>query len=131
MKASELKKIIPWQELKVINRSKELGKVLGNMAGKIDRIPALYETDGKDDAVCQLHYFDTCGSADWYVFEADMETGEAIGFCTMSGQFDDPCAEFGYIDLFDLCKSARINPDLHFAGITKGEINNRRYGKAA
>ena len=129
MTVAALKKIIPWQELKVINRSKELGMVVKAMANRIDHIPALYETDGNNNAVCQLHYFDTQSSMDWYIFETDMDTGKAFGFGTYTGEFDDPYAEYGYIDLFDLCKSARINLDLYFGGITKAEIERRKYGK--
>jgi hypothetical protein len=131
MEVTELKKIIPWQELRVIERSKELRSVLKRMADRIDHIPALYETDGDNEAKCLLHYFDTCGAADWYVFEVDAETGNAFGFVTYSGNMSDHDAEYGYIDLKDLCKSARINLDLHFSGITKAEINNQRYGKTA
>ena len=126
MKASELHRIIPWQELKVIEQSTELGKVLDDMAQAIDHIPQLYETDGNNEAVCQLHYFDTAGSADWYIFEVDMTTGDAFGFVNLSGEFDDPYAEYGYVNVFELCKNARINLDLYFDGITKAEINNRR-----
>jgi hypothetical protein len=101
------------------------------MAESIDPVPTLYETDGNNEAKCVLHYFDIKGSADWYVFEVDMETSEAFGFVTLSGDIADHCAEFGYINLSDLCKMANINLDLHFEGITKAEIKQRKYGKAA
>ena len=122
MDIKQLMKITPWQELKVIQKSKELLKVFKDRAVKIDTIPNLYETDGKLEAVCKLHYFDTKGAADWYIFEMDQDTGQAFGFTTLSGDFNDPYAEWGYIDLFDLCKSSRINLDLHFSGITKAKI---------
>jgi hypothetical protein len=131
MEVNDLKKIIPWQELYCIEHSRELRNVLKNMAERISHIPALYETDGDDEAKCVLHYFDIQGSADWYVFEVEAETGRAFGFVTYSGNIADPDAEFGYIDLKDLCKSARINLDLHFSGITKAEIKNKKYGNAA
>jgi len=131
MEASELKKIIPWQELCVIERSGELKEVLKEMAAGIDRIPALRETDGDKNAKCVLHYFDTQGAADWYVFEIDMKTMEGFGYVTFSGNIADPNSEFGYINVGDLCKLARINLDLHFKGITKAEILERKYGKAA
>ena len=126
MKLDDLKRIIPWQELEVINKSRELRKVVQDMADRIDHIPAIYETEGNGEAQCVLHYFDTMGAADWYIFEVDQETGEAFGFTTLSGDIADPNAEFGYFDLYDLCKVARINLDLHFAGITKAEILQRR-----
>ena len=132
-KADKLKKIIPCDELWMIEHSRELTKVLYGMAEKIDHIPALRETDGDKDAKCVLHYFDTCGSADQYVFEVDFETMQGFGYAALCG-FDgvpDPCDEFGYIDIGDLCKSARINLDLHFSGITKAEILERKHGKAA
>jgi len=131
MKAKELEKIIPWQELICIRRSRELRKVLEEMADDIDRIPALRGTDGDKNAECVLHYFDACGSADWYVFEIDMETKQAFGYVAFSGDIADPDAEFGYIDISGLCKSARINLDLHFSGITKAEILRRKYSETA
>ena len=126
MKLEELETIIPWQELEVIQKSRELRKVIQDMANRIDHIPIIYETEGNGEAQCVLHYFDTLGSADWYVFELDLETGEAFGFTTLSGDIADPYAEFGYFDLSELCKMARTNLDLHFAGITKKEILHRR-----
>jgi len=131
MEVKELKKIIPWQELYCIEHSRELRNVLKEMAEDIDHLPALYETDGDKNAECVLHYFDTYGAADWYVFEIDTETKQAFGFVTLSGDIADPDAEFGYIDLGELCKSARINLDLHFSGITKDEIFKRKHGKTA
>jgi hypothetical protein len=113
-----------------MKRSKELQNALKDMAEIIGRIPAIYETDGDNEAKCALHYFDSNGSADWYVFEIDAETGEAFGFAALSGDIADPCAEFGYIALDNLCKMARINLDLYFDGITKAEIIQRKYGKA-
>jgi len=122
MIVEELRKITPWQELKVIDKSRELKKVFSDMANRIT-VPALYETDGNNEAQAVFHYFDTCGSADWFIFEANLETGEGFGFVTFSGEIDDPDGEFGYIDLFDLAKSARINIDLHYRdGITKEQI---------
>jgi len=128
MKLDDLKKITPCQELQVINRSRELKKVFADMAERIT-VPALYETDDNKEAKAVLHYFDTCGSADWYIFEADLETGQGFGFVTYSGLIKDRDAEFGYVDLFDLAKSARINLDLHYyEGITKKEILEKRRG---
>jgi hypothetical protein len=101
------------------------------MAESIDHIPALYETDGNDVAKCSLHYFDIQSPADLYIFEVDMETGEAFGFVTLSGDIADHEAEFGYIDLKSLCKEVNINLDLHFEGITKANIKLQKYGKAA
>ena len=128
MDVEKLKKIVPWQELLVIEDSKELMGVLEAMAGRID-IPALGGTDGKGDAAAVLHYFNTMGAGDWYIFEADLETGEAFGFVTLSGDIADPFAEFGYIDLNALCRDARINLDLHFSGISKKEIMKKKWGK--
>jgi len=128
MKTDDLKKITPWEELKVINRSRELKQIFADMAERT-AVPALYETDSNKDAKAVFHYFDTQGSADWYIFEADLETGQGFGFVTYSGFIEDPNAEFGYVDLFDLAKSARINLDLHYHdGITKKEILEKRHG---
>lgn len=131
MDVNKLKKIIPWQQLRVIERSTELKQVLEDMANSIDHIPAIYETDGADDAKCVLHYFDIESSADWYVFEVDFDSGEMFGFATLSGDIADHNAEFGYIDLDDLISLGRINLDMHFDGITKSEIKLERYGKTA
>ena len=126
MKLSDLKKLIPWQELDIVESVRELQKAAQAMADHIGNIPALYETDGDGNAQCVLHYFDTRGSADWYIFEVDPGTGEAFGFTTLSGDFTDPNAEWGYIWLPELTKRARINLDLHFNGITKAEIRNKQ-----
>jgi len=131
MDVSELERLIPKSELYCIKRSRELKQVLADMAEKIDRVPALYETDGDKNAVCKLHYFDTCGAADWYVFEVDAETLEAFGFAALDGDITDWNAEFGYIDLKGLIASERINLDLHFEGITKGDIYKARNAVAA
>ena len=126
MKLSELKKLIPCQELDIVESVRELRETAQAMADRLAHIPALYETDGDGSAQCLLHYFDTRGSADWYIFELDPETGEAFGFTTLSGDFTDPDAEWGYIWLPELTKRARINLDLHFSGITKAEIRHRQ-----
>jgi hypothetical protein len=128
MEVTDLINIIPLQERYLISHSKELQEKVKRMAERIVRIPALRETDGDENAKCDIHYFDTRGAADWYVFEVNMEAGEAFGFVTFSGDIADPDAEFGYIDLKDLCQSSRINLDLHFSGITKADIMKRRQG---
>jgi len=129
MKIEELNKITPWPELEVIMQSRELRAIFADMAKRIEHIPAIGETDGNDDAQAVFHYFDTFGSADWYVFEVDLQTGEGFGFVTLSGDITDPYAEYGYINLFDLAKNARLNLDLHYhEGITKKQIWNKRYG---
>jgi len=125
MELNQLKKIIPYQELRVIERSKELKQVIKDMAEEIEHIPVLYETDGKDSK-CVLHYFNIAGSADWYIFEVDFLSGEGYGFVTLSGRLNDPFAEFGYVNLYELCKIDVINLDLHFAGITKSQIMEKR-----
>ncbi|MCL2093000.1 MAG: hypothetical protein FWH12_02290 [Treponema sp.] len=131
MNVDDLKKLVPWQELEVIEGSRELSKVLARMAERIDHIPVLYETENLEDeqAHCYLHYFNIAGSADWYIFEVDMETMEGFGFVTLSGDFDDHNAEFGYVHVGELCEIALINLDLHFGGITRAEIKRRRYGE--
>lgn len=130
MKIEELYNIVPWQQLRMIKQSRELRAIFSDMVKAINRIPALRETENNNEARAVFHYFDTCGSADWYVFEANLETGEGFGFVTLSGEITDPCAEFGYINLFELAKTARLNLDMHyFEGITKNQIWLERYGK--
>jgi len=131
MTVTQLRQLVPAAEMAAIRRSAELSQCLADMAANIGHIPALYETDGNNAAVCQLHYFDIAGAADWYIYEIDQSTGEAFGFATLSGEFNDPCAEYGYIDLYDLLRMPRINLDLHFSGLSKTEINQRRYGVTA
>jgi len=126
VKIEELSKITPIQELVVIMRSRELRQVFADMAERTV-VPALYETENNNEAQAIFHYLDTCGSADWYVFEVDLETGEGFGFVTFSGDITDPDAEFGYVDLKPLINSARINLDLHFGGITKADITAKKY----
>jgi hypothetical protein len=124
----DLVRLMPKNELEVIRQSKELTKVLEDMANHIGTIPMLYETDGDDKAVCHLHYFDIQGAADWYIFEVDLDAMEGFGYATLSGDLADPYAEFGYIDLKDFINNPRINLDLYFDGITKAVIKAAKYG---
>jgi hypothetical protein len=130
MKIEELYSIVPSQELHMIKQSCELRAVFSDFAKRIGRIPALLETDDDNNAKAVLHYFNIFGSGDWYVFEANLETGEGFGFVTLSGGIADSNAEFGYINLFELAKSASINLDLHYYdGITKNQIWLQKYGQ--
>ncbi len=63
------------------------------------RIPALGATEGTpvDDKIVHLHYF--TGGWDWYIVEADPETGRAFGYVV--GPLT-PAGEWGYIDLPEL-----------------------------
>ena len=56
------------------------------------KVPALGATDGQGkDATVWMHYFAPAG--DWYVTEADFDTGEAFGWADLG------YGEFGYMSL--------------------------------
>jgi hypothetical protein len=61
------------------------------------KVPALGTTDGLgEDALVVLHYFSP--SADWYVTEANFETGEAFGWAELL----PGCGEWGYMSLVEM-----------------------------
>jgi hypothetical protein len=58
------------------------------------KVPALYTTDAQGvDAIVHLHYFG--GSADWYITEANFETGLVFGWAELA----PGCGEWGYSNL--------------------------------
>lgn len=60
----------------------------------LDKVPRLYEQDGKgDDAIIYAHYFSCWSNWDWYMLEYDPDTGEAFGI--VKG-FE---TEYGYFSL--------------------------------
>ena len=67
---------------------------------KTVKVPGIMATDGIPvaDKSIPLHYF--CASGDWYIAEADFETGEAFGYAKLAAYPDG--AEWGYIDLNEL-----------------------------
>jgi hypothetical protein len=71
------------------------------------KVPALGANDKPDmdvdDAVAVLHYF--TASADWYVTEADFETGEAFGWAELL----PGCGEWGYMSLPEM-EAVYIHP---------------------
>lgn len=64
------------------------------------KVPALMSTEMTplDDKLIPLKYFSAAG--DWYIAEADFETGEAFGYVKLAAYPDG--AEWGYIDLNEL-----------------------------
>ena len=64
------------------------------------KVPGLYETDSikAEDKIIPLKYFSAAG--DWYIAEADFETGEAFGYVILGGMPEGQ--EWGYIDLHEL-----------------------------
>jgi hypothetical protein len=63
-------------------------------------VPALGDTDGVDfpEKMLVMHYF--VGGSDWWIAEADEDTGEAFGYACLNG--DAEMAEWGYISLVEL-----------------------------
>jgi hypothetical protein len=63
-------------------------------------VPPLYATEGQAlaEKAIHLHYF--TGSSDWWVIELDPAEMLAWGYVNLG---DPDCAEFGYIDLTELC----------------------------
>lgn len=85
----------------------------------LDRIPALYDTDGTplEHKTIHAHYFAAWG--DWYVAELDPATGEAFGWARLGA--DDTQGEWGYMDLpaLESFRKERglphfVERDLHF-----------------
>jgi hypothetical protein len=62
-------------------------------------IPALYETEDVPmlDKVVHAHYF--VGGSDWWVFEYDAQTGNALAFVCLG---DPQLAEVGYVNIPEL-----------------------------
>lgn len=96
----------------------------------LDQIPALYATDGVDlnDKVARLHYF--TGAADWWIFEFDLASGDAFGWCDLGFGM----GEMGYVNLNELADVAVLREghlpriverDLHFTPTRFGDLNDR------
>lgn len=70
------------------------------MPGPDVQVPGLYATEGTtmDDKTIAVHYF--CAVGDWYVAEADFDSGEAFGYAKLAAYPDG--AEWGYFDLSEL-----------------------------
>jgi hypothetical protein len=66
----------------------------------LNKIPALYATDGTpaEEKTIYVHYFGPAG--DFYIAELDPETNEAFGYSRLAAYPDG--AEWGYIDLIEL-----------------------------
>ena len=62
------------------------------------KIPALYATEDTSagDTMIHLHYF--VGGCDWYIAEADWDTGLAFGWAELAAG----CGEWGYVSLAEL-----------------------------
>jgi hypothetical protein len=94
-------------------------------------LPPLYATEATPlgDKRIGLHYF--AGSCDWWVIELDQESMLAFGYACLG---DPVCAEFGYIDLSELCglrlRSAYsvIERDLHWTPRTVAEAGLPGWG---
>lgn len=87
----------------------------------IETMPKSYETDGKKDAKAILHYFK--GSADWYIFEKDIEDGvsQAFGYSDLFGDG----GELGYISITEVT-SVNAEIDLYFKPLTLDEIKAKQ-----
>ena len=83
-------------------------KLIEETKAKIAAVPEL-GTEEKDPCA-RLHYF--CGATDIYICELNKETGEAFGFSCLGGDRDN--AEYGYIDLNEVCSIAMMELDLYF-----------------
>lgn len=62
-------------------------------------IPSLYETEDVPmlDKTVHVHYF--VAAADWWLFELDPETGNALAFVCLG---DPAMAEVGYVNISEL-----------------------------
>lgn len=100
---------------------------LVELAGVVRDMPSTYEQDGKGDAAkAFLHYF--MGSVDIYVTEKDADLDgegqvQAFGWSDLGYG-----GELGYISLPEIL-SAGVELDLHFDGLTVGELKARERGQ--
>lgn len=72
-------------------------------------IPPLHSQEKKDcsEIKVPVKFFNPCSAGTWYIIEANLETGEAFGWCDLG--MDELCSELGYIDLNEL-----FSVELHF-----------------
>jgi len=93
------------------------------------KVPALYTNDkpdvDSDDVIVVLHYFSP--TADWYITEADFETGEAFGWAELL----PGCGEWGFMSLTEMEASLVppfwvIERDLYWEPKTMGEVLKER-----
>ena len=78
-----------------------------------DKLPALYATEGKTEALARVKIFDPCGSWTWYVIEYDPIQKLAFGLV------DGFEKELGYFSLEELEKTRTrfglpLERDLHW-----------------
>lgn len=90
------------------------------------KVPALMSTDGIPFAEksIPLHYFSAAG--DWWIAEADFDSGEAFGYVKLAAYPDG--AEWGYIDLNELERLnvhhglVIVERDMHWTQVKFGDI---------
>lgn len=93
------------------------------LADMIKAMPKTMEQDGKgDNAIVYLHYFTS--SADWFIYEKDMETEQHQAF-GLADLFGDG-GELGYISIIELLNNG-AELDFHWKPRTLGEA--RKYNK--
>lgn len=95
-------------------------------------IPGLYANENKkpSDIKVPVKFFNPCGKQTWYITEANLETGEAFGWCDLGPDFD---AELGYVDLNELFGiklrfGLKIERDMHWNPNTR--LSDVMNGKA-
>ena len=92
------------------------------------RIPRLFETEGKDEPVCQVKYFVPWSRWTFYGIEYDREERLFYGF-VLSG-LDTSFDELGFFSLEELEKvkgpaGLKIERDLYFTPTPLSEIRSR------
>lgn len=93
---------------------------LVELAGVVDSMPTIYETDGQgDQAVAHLHYFTS--DCDWYITERDQEEEQhqAFGLACIWEE------ELGYISIAELIE-AGAELDLYWTPKTLLKIKTER-----
>lgn len=91
---------------------------------QLEKIPALYATDGVpfEEKKVHMHFF--FGSCDWWLVEYDAENDEGFGYAIING--DEQNAEWGYISLAELrtikVGFVEIDREIHFKAKKAGEI---------
>jgi hypothetical protein len=95
-------------------------------------LPALYSTDGQEDAaVVKVKFFSIASDHRWFATEFEPETGTFFGLVTCHGE-----GELGYFSLDELLSLKwhgvpAIERDSGFRPTTLSEVRKKHCGRAA
>lgn len=118
--SDEAKKFIPSNQYGIIKTNIEFEDARLRINEQVASLPMPYGSEGLEtrDKIVQLHYFR--GESDWYVLENDSENEklQCFGYVILNGDTEN--AEFGYINIEDIKKSAEL--DLYWSPVKIGTL---------